>query len=143
MRKLLFTLCCLTLIGCDSATAPDELGARLTKWVPGPDALLSERGFGGGYGHFVIRTDSAWESCWPKFGIQDATLPVINFETEMVLALDHVNTRALLDSIVEFEGGARVYATGEWIHPGAIASEVHALRLYAIPKFEIMEIRIE
>ena len=143
MRTLLFTLCCLTLAGCDSPTAPDELGERLTKWVPGLDALLSERFFGSGHNHFVITRSSVWESCWPRFGIPDAPLPVIDFETQMVLALDELYTRALLDSIVEFEGGARVYATGEWFHSGGIAAEVHALRLYAIPKFEIMEIRIE
>lgn len=145
MRTLLFTLCCLTLAACDSPTAPDELGERLGAWVPGPQALLSERYFvGGPTGNFVVRKEASWDSCWKRFGPQDELPPAVDFENEMVFGLIPWWDSALLDSIVEFELGARMYATSDlWFPSGLAATEpARAVRMYAIPRMEIVEIRV-
>jgi hypothetical protein len=120
MRYLLLAVACAaaSLLACRESVSPDPLGARLSVWQPGASSTLIHDGssFVLCYpDRLVIQDSTTWRRVWDcsvSSYIPAPPLPIVDFDSsEVLVAVSLPSEDVSVDSVVQFELGARAYVS--------------------------------
>jgi hypothetical protein len=107
------------LLACRESAAPEPLGTRLSAWVPPDSATLIHDGTCCVLDYparLVIQDSATWRRVWDTtvwIYSPPPLLPFVNFDSsEVLVAVSAIGQGDLwIDSLVQFERGARVYVS--------------------------------